>query len=235
MEDNKELSFTEHLEEFRTRLIKAIIFIIIGTCISFSFAKSLIELLIEPIGTVVFIAPQEAFVANILAALLGGILFSSPFVFYQIWKFISAGLSEKEKKHVFTYGPISFLLFIVGASFGYFIIIPISLKFLLGFQSETLVPMITLSKYISFVGMLTLSFAIAFQLPIAMLFLTKLGIVAPDTLINKRKFAIVLLFIAAALFTPPDIVTQCLMALPLLFLYEIGIICSKIAAKNKEE
>ncbi|MBU0469219.1 MAG: twin-arginine translocase subunit TatC [Candidatus Omnitrophica bacterium] len=234
MNGQKELSFTEHLDEFRSALIKSLGSILIATCFAFSFANAFIEELIRPIGKIVFIAPQEAFVSNILIALLGGLFLASPFVFYQAWNFISAGLQANEKKHIFIYGPVSFVLFIVGASFGYFVIVPIGLNFLLGFGSESLVPMITLSKYISFIGMLTLSFGLAFELPIVILFLTKLGIITPNFLASNRKVAIVLIFIVAALITPPDVVTQCLMALPLLILYEVGIFCSRIAHRKRD-
>lgn len=234
MDKNKELSFTEHLDEFRGMLIRAIIAILVTTCFAFSSANTFIEALIKPIGKIVFIAPQEAFVANILIALLGGLFLASPYVFYQAWTFISAGLELNEKKYIYIYGPVSFVLFLIGAAFGYFIIVPIGLKFLLGFGSESLVPMITLSKYISFIGMLTLSFGLAFELPVAILFLTKLGIITPSFLENNRKAAIVFIFIAAALLTPPDVVTQCLMAVPLIVLYEIGILCSKIAHNKRD-
>lgn len=234
MNKHKELSFTEHLDEFRSMLIKTIVSILVTTCFTFSFANTFIEVLIKPIGKIIFIAPQEAFVSNILIALLGGLFLASPFVFYQIWNFISAGLELDEKKYIFIYGPISFVLFLIGACFGYFIIVPIGLNFLLSFGSASLVPMITLSKYISFIGMLTLSFGLAFELPIAILFLTKLGVITPSFLANNRRVAIVLLFITAALFTPPDVVTQCLMAVPLLLLYEIGILCSRMAHKKRD-
>ncbi|OGX56640.1 MAG: twin arginine-targeting protein translocase TatC [Omnitrophica WOR_2 bacterium RIFOXYB2_FULL_38_16] len=234
MNEHKELSFTEHLDEFRGVLIKSIIAVLITTCFSFSFANAFIEGLIRPIGKIVFIAPQEAFVSNVLIALLAGLLLASPFVFYQAWNFISSGIQENEKKYIFIYGPVSFVLFIAGACFGYFAIVPIGLKFLLGFGSESLVPMITLSKYISFIGMLTLSFGLSFELPIVILFLTKLGLITPDFLSDNRKIAIVLIFIVAALITPPDVVTQCLMAVPLLILYEIGIFCSRIASRKRD-
>lgn len=109
------------------------------------------------------------------------------------------------------------------------LIVPIGIKFLLGFATDIVVPMITISKYVSFVGSLTLAFGAVFQLPLAILFLTKIGVVTPQFLSNKRKHAVVFIFIAAATLTPPDVITQSLMALPLLLLYELGVIFSKLA------
>jgi len=145
----------------------------------------------------------------------------------------SVGLREGEKRVVFLYGPISFIVFMVGAIFGFCVIVPIGLKFLISFSSPNVIPMITLSKYISFVAMLTLNFGIVFELPIILIILTKLGIANPEFLASKRRYAFVLLFVLAAIVTPPDIVTQVLMAMPLVILFEIGIICSKSVYKKK--
>lgn len=229
---DKQLTLSEHLNELRGRLIKAIISLLVATCILYNFVKSILPHIIKPAGKLVFIAPQEAFVSNIKIAFFGGILLSSPLIIYQIWRFVSDGLQPNEKKYILIFAPFSLILFLIGASFGYFIITPIGIKFLLAFATDHLVPMITISKYISFVGMLTLAFGTIFQLPLVSLFLTKIGIVTPALLKEKRKHAIVVMFIAAATLTPPDVITQCLMAVPLLILYEIGIIFSKFAYKR---
>ncbi|MFH1753693.1 MAG: twin-arginine translocase subunit TatC [Candidatus Omnitrophota bacterium] len=224
-------TFTEHLEELRSRLIKSIIFVIIAAGIVYNFIKVIMPNLTKPVGKLVFIAPQEAFITNIKIALFGGLFLASPFVLYQIWRFISAGLERNEVKYALIFGPISFLFFLAGAAFAYFIVVPIGIKFLLGFATEYVTPMISISNYVSFVGALTLAFGAIFQLPLVSLFLTKIGITTPGFLSRKRRHAIVLIFILAAIITPPDIVTQCLMAVPLLVLYEVGIIFSKIAYK----
>ena len=233
MPENKKIVFTDHLEELRNRILKSVGVVVLCSCVSMVFAKKIIEYLIIPIDKLVFIAPQEAFITNIVVALWSGLFFAAPFVFFQIWKFISLGLNANEEKYVLAYGPVSFVLFVLGVCFGYFVIVPVGLKFLLGFSSDTIVPMITLSKYISFIGLLTLNFGIVFELPIAIIFLTKIGIVTPEILINKRRHAVVLLFVAAAIFTPPDVISQALMAFPLIFLFEIGIICSKAVCKKR--
>lgn len=228
------LTLVEHLEELRSRIIKSVISIIVASLLLYSFCNIILSHLVKPIGKLVFIAPQEAFISRIKISFFGGIFLSSPFVLYQIWKFVFSGLKLNEKKYTLIFGPLSLIFFILGAFFGYFIIVPIGMKFLLGFATDFVIPMITISKYISFVGILTLSFGVIFELPLISLFLTKIGIVTPKFLSGRRKHAVVLVFIVAAILTPPDIITQCLMALPLLILYEIGIIFSKFAYRHQK-
>lgn len=230
---DKKLTLAEHLEELRTRIIKSVISIIVATCLAYYFVEKIISNLVKPVGNLVFIAPQEAFISNIKIAFLGGLFLSSPIVVYQTWRFISVALQTNEKKYAYIFGPLSFIFFVLGAIFGYIIIVPIGIKFLLGFATDFVSPMITISKYISFVGTLTLAFGVIFQLPLISLFLTKIGIVTPYFLSSKRKHAIVLIFLLAAILTPPDVITQCLMAAPLLVLYELGIIFSKFVYRPK--
>lgn len=229
--DDKKLTLTKHLEELRARIIKSIIFVILGSIAAYSFVDIIISSIVKPVGKLVFIAPQEAFIANIKLAFFGGLILSSPFVLYQVWRFIQSGLKKTEIRYVLIFAPLSFIFFILGAGIGYFIIVPIGVKFLLGFATDLVAPMITISKYITFAGSLTLIFGIIFELPLATLFLTKIGMVTPSFLCAKRRHVIVGIFIIAAILTPPDVVTQCLMAVPLIFLYEVGIIFSRLVYK----
>lgn len=190
MPDEK-LSMIEHLEELRSRIIKSIVLLIVVSCILYNYVDVLISFLVKPVGKLVFIAPQEAFVANITLVFFGGLFLSSPFILYQVWKFVSVGLNQKERKWVLLLGPLSFIFLIVGFVFGYFIIVPLGLKFLLGFGTIYVSPMISISHHISFVGTLTLTFGLVFQLPIITLFLTKIGLVTPEFLCQKRRHAIV--------------------------------------------
>lgn len=231
MED-KELTVVEHLGELRSRIVKSIIFLIVCLTIAFSYVDKLIPFLIKPIGKLVFIIPQEAFVANVKIAFFISLFISSPFILYQIWKFISTGLRSSEKKYSLIFGPISFLFFVFGVSFGYFIIVPIGIKFLLGFATDLVTPMIGIGGYISFAGTLAFTFGAVFQIPLVILFLTKIGVVTPVFLCQRRRHAVVLIFILAALLTPPDVITQSLMAVPLILLYEAGIVFSKVAYRK---
>ncbi|MFH1478293.1 MAG: twin-arginine translocase subunit TatC [Candidatus Omnitrophota bacterium] len=226
--NTKRLTFVEHLEELRTRMIKCLIFLAIASFSVYFFREHILDLAVRPVGTLVFISPQEAFIANLKIAFFGGLFLSSPFFIYQIWLFILYGMDNVLRRHIVLLGFVSFVLFLVGSFFGYFLIVPIGLRFLLSFATDHIVPMISVGKYISFVGLLTLVFGVVFELPLAILFLVKLRIVTPKFLIEKRRYAIVIIFIVSAIFTPPDVVTQCLLAIPLLVLYELSILLSKL-------
>lgn len=224
MENEKKMSFIEHLEELRIRIIKCLITVSVFSCISYLFIKQILGYVVKPIGKVVFISPQEAFFSYIGLALFTGVFFSSPIIIFQIWRFVSTGLLKKEKKYLLIYIPISFLLFVGGVTFAFFIILPTCLQFLLGFGTDFLQPMITVSRYISFAGVFLLSFGVVFQLPIVILFLTQMGWVSTTVLRRNRKYVILLIVIISAVMTPsPDVFSQILMAVPLLLLLEISI------------
>ncbi|MBU0897252.1 MAG: twin-arginine translocase subunit TatC, partial [Candidatus Omnitrophica bacterium] len=191
--ENK-LSLVEHIGELRGRVIESVIFIIVASGFVYAFTNCIISVLIKPVGKLIFIAPGEAFITHINIAFLGGLFLSSPFVVYQIWKFIFAGLKPSERKYALIFGLLSFIFFILGAGFGLFIIVPVGMKFLLGFADDFVTPMITMSKYVSFVGTLVLSFGLVFQLPIVSLFLTKINLISPKFLVSRRKQAIVFIF-----------------------------------------
>ncbi len=229
----KKLTFIEHLEELRARILKSIIFIIVVSAILYAFTDVILGFMVRPVGRLVFISPPEAFITTIKIALFGGLFLSSPFVLYEVWQFISAGLGKAERGYALLFGFFSFILFLAGCFFGYFIIVPIGMEFLLGFGSDFVSPMISVGRYVSFVGILTLAFGMAFQLPIAILFLSKIGVVTPRYLSRNRKYAIVIMFIAGAIFTPPDVITQCLLALPLLLLYELSILLSRLLNRKR--
>ena len=228
----RKFTFLQHVEELRKRLIKSFVLLIIVCFVTFKLTPFILPFLIRPIGEVVFISPAEAFLSHITVAVFGGLFLSSPFILYQVWSFVSSGLRKKERRRAFAFGLLSFMLFICGCLFGYFIILPVGLQFLLAFSADYMRPMIAISRYLYFAGSLSLIFGLVLQLPLVLLFLTKIGLVSPYELTEKRKEAIVLIFILAAFFTPPDVITQLLLALPLLVLYEIGILCSKVAFKE---
>lgn len=227
MHDNQ-LTLVEHLAEFRRRLIICFVSIFLCSLLCYTVIKRILDLLVKPVGKLVFIAPQEAFVTYLELSLIAGIFLALPMILYQVWCFISVGLRQNEKKYILLYGPFSLILFFGGASFAYFIILPLGIKFLLGFATDTLQPMISISRYVSFAGMLLLAFGVVFELPVVIMFLTKIKLVSPKLLREKRKYALLLIFIVAAILTPPDVVTQLLMAGPLIILYEISILLSKL-------
>lgn len=229
----EKMSFFSHLDELRDRLIKSLVAVVITSCVFYFFVDDVLYFLIKPLGQIVFTSPADAFIARLTLTLMGGAILAIPVIFYHIWQFIATGLKEHERKYLNLFIPTSSLLFLIGGAFAYFIIIPISLQFLLQFSSDYMVPMITIKSYLSFVGTLILAFGVVFELPLVLMFLTKIGIATPEFLRQKRKHSIVGILILSALITPPDIVTQIIMAGPLIVLYEIGIIASKFVYKER--
>jgi len=228
----RNIHFFDHIEELQSRLIKSIVAICLASCLFYIFIDEVFMVLVKPVGKLVFIAPGESFVARIMLTLFGGFFLALPVVLYQMWQFVATGLKEYEVRYIKFFAPCSFFLFVIGGSFAYFITIPISIRFLLSFSSDVIVPMITVKNYISFVGTMILAFGVVFELPLVLMFLAKIGIATPDFLMQKRKYAVVIILIISALITPPDFITQIIMAAPLILLYEIGIIAAKVTYRQ---
>ena len=218
------LSFFGHLDELRSRIITCLIVFVVMTGISYCFSDRLLAAIVQPIGYLIFTAPSDAFVARMTITFLSGFLLSCPVIIYQIWQFVGAGLKDSERKYVALFGPLSLIFFIAGGLFAYFVMIPFSLRFLLNFSTDFMLPMITVKNYISFVGTWIVSFGVVFQLPLVLIFLAKIGIATPEFLRQYRRHAIVIILIVSAIITPPDFVSQLIMAIPLVILYEVGIL-----------
>ena len=181
-----------------------------------------------------YIGPLEAFLVKLKVSFYAGFVLASPVVFYQVWKFMSVGLKEKERRAFLFYFPISILLFLAGILLAYFVMLPTGLYFLIAVAGSSLKPMLTISQYTSLIVSLSLVFGIVFELPLVVLFLTKIGIVTPVLLAEKRKYAFVLIFVASALFTPPDVFTQLMMGIPGVALYEVSIWLSKVVSRRQK-
>jgi len=181
-----------------------------------------------------FIGPMEVFMTKIKASFFAGLILASPVVFYQIWRFVALGLKERERRAALRYLPASLLLFLGGVLLAYFFMIPVVLYFLVIVSGQGLQPTLILSKYVSLVVVCCLAFGCVFQMPVVIFFLTRLGIVSPKFLIEKRKYAILLMFIVGAVLTPPDVITQMMMALPMVALYEVSIWLSRLVWKRRE-
>lgn len=228
---DKRFTIIEHLAELRKLLIVCLVSIFVCAVVCYAVHAKLLEFLIKPVGKLVFIAPQEAFITYIKISFLAGVFLAIPVITWQIWRFVSVALTPHEKKHLLYYIPFFFFLFFGGSAFAYFLILPIGMTFLLGFATETLQPMISVGKYVSFAGMILLAFGVVFEMPLVIMFLTKINLVTPDFLKRKRKTSIIIIFVVAALLTPPDMITQCLMAGPLIVLYEVSILLSRLVYK----
>jgi sec-independent protein translocase protein TatC len=234
MQEEKRFTLIEHLEELRQRLMISFAAVAIFSLFCYRHAKGILDALSKPVEKLVFIAPLELFFVYLKIAIIGGLLLASPIIFFEIWRFVSIGLLPRERKNVLLFFPFSLLLFFLGGAFAYFTVIPFGIRFLLSFGTEKITPMISVGRYISFVGILVFATGLVFELPVVVLFLTKVGLVTPRMLRHNRKFVVVLIFIIAAVVTPtPDVFTQCLLAFPMLILYEISVWLSYFVWKKK--
>ena len=240
MREDEKLPFTSHLEELRKRLITAFIAVGVGFVISFGFKERLFGILVQPLINVmkegenlIYTGLPEAFFTYLKVSLLTGLIVASPILLYQFWMFVAPGLYRKERRMMVPIVILSSFFFIGGALFGYFVVFPWGFKFFLGFATDTIRPLPSMKEYFGFSAKLLLAFGLVFELPLVLTFMAKLGIVSVDFLKKNRKYALLLFFAGAAILTPPDVVTQVLMALPLMVLYEVSIIGAKIFGKQK--
>ena len=245
-EDFKEMSLGDHLEELRYRLLMVVAGIGFCLVICLCFGKTLLRFMAKPYKDVMIaseLEPQlqsiqlpEQFLVYIKTSLVFGIIFSAPWIFYHLWKFVSAGLYRNERRFIHVAAPASAALFIVGAFFFILVISPLAMTFFINFSTGIdfvrVVP--TLQSYISFVLSLTLIFGAAFQMPIGIVFAERMGLVSVATLVNVRKFVILGLVIVAAIVTPPDVISQIALAVPLYVLFEGSILVCKFLRKYKK-
>ena len=242
MREDEKLPFTSHLEELRKRLITGFIAIGVGFVVSFGFKERLFDILVQPLikvmkdgETLIYTGLPEAFFTYLKVSFLTGLIVASPILLYQFWMFVAPGLYKKERSMMVPIVILSSFFFIGGALFGYFVVFPWGFKFFLGFATDTIRPLPAMKEYFGFSAKLLLAFGLVFELPLVLTFMAKLGIVSVDFLKKNRKYALLLFFAGAAILTPPDVITQVLMALPLMVLYEISIIGAKIFGKKKPE
>ena len=225
------MTIIEHLEELRIRLLISLAAFAVATVVSFLFVERILAILIRPVGQVVFTAPTEAFFVRLKVAALSGVFLSFPVILFQLWRFVSVGLTRTERRYALSLLPFSLALFVGGAAFAFLAILPVGVKFLLGYQTETLRPMISIQAYTSFATSFVLAFGLVFQLPVVILFLARIGMVSPSTLAAGRKYALLAIVAASAVLTPGgDVFSQLLMAVPTYLLYEVSIWVARLVA-----
>lgn len=226
------LTIIEHLEELRKRLIVAGLALLVGTALSFAFTGRFLEILLmrAPEGTnIVFVKPTEMFVTYFKVAIVAGAALAMPVIIYQLIRFVVPGLKRHERKWLFFIIPGGTALFVIGLTFGYLVLLPFALRYLLTFGGDIATPFISIGEYISFVVTLMLWMGVAFQLPMVIVFLSKVGVVTPAQLRGYWKYALVGSFVLAAIITPtPDPFNQALVAVPLYLLYEIGVLFARV-------
>jgi len=241
--DEKKLPLTAHLQELRKRLIFSFIAVGIGFVICYAFADSLFEILAKPLlkimpagGALIFTSVAEAFFTYMKIGFIAGIILASPFILYQIWAFIAPGLYRHEKGYIVPFVLGGSLFFTLGVLFGYFVAIPVGFRFLLGYATDFIKPMPSMKEYLTFTIKFLLAFGLVFEFPVVLVLLARIGIVDSKMLARQRRYAILLVFILAAVVTPsPDLLTQVLTAIPLIGLYELSILLSRIFGKKKKK
>jgi len=237
---NEKMPLRFHLEELRTRLIRSLVAVGAAMGGSYYFREELMAIITRPL---VFVMPKgshliftglpEAFLNYLKISLFSALVISAPFILYQLWKFISPGLYASEKKYVVPFVLSSTILFSGGVLFAYFLVLPPAFGFFMEFSTDFLRPMLTLREYLSFATRLLLAFGVIFEIPVVIFFLSRIGVVSARTLSRQRKYAILIIFILAAILTPtPDAFTQMMMALPMIVLYEAGILVARWGGKK---
>ncbi len=235
-----EMDLMGHLRELRTRIIYSLLAASIGAVVAYCYAQEIFSILNDPyfkafphnllIGT----GPAEAFMLKLKVACIAGVILSSPFIFYQLWLFIEPGLSDGERRLSVPFVAGTSVLFLLGVSFAYFVIFPIAFEFFAEqYSSVGITPTIRATEHLELMTKALLGFGLVFETPMLAFLLGRLGIIDHHMLIASWRYAVVAIFIVAAILTPPDVMTQFLMAVPMLLLYGASIILVKYTAKPR--
>ena len=236
MVNDKKLSILGHIAELRRRLILSVIAVVITTIVSFVFADEIFHILTRPIQgyNLIYIEITEMIGAYTRVCLVSGVILAMPFLIYQFVMFVSPALTSKEKRYIYLVLPWVALMFVGGVVFAYFVMLPPALRFLFTFGSDIATPQIKIGNYISVVSRILLAVGLVFELPVITTFLARLGIVSPRWLASKRKFAFIFAFVLAAIITPTiDPINQCIVAVPLVVLYEMSIWLAKLVYRRE--
>ncbi len=224
-----------HIAELRKRLAYSLAALVVCFFVAFYFYEPILEWMTEPLKTVlpessymIATGVPEVFFTAVKVSLFAGFLMALPFILYQFWLFVAPGLYEHEKRYIWPFVFFASGMFFLGALFAYYIVVPYGFAFLVNFAEQVVTVAPKINEYVSFFTKIMIGFGIAFELPVLTFFLALLGLVDDNTLKSFFKYAIILIFVLAALLTPPDVVTQLLMAIPLIVLYGVSIIIAKL-------
>lgn len=237
----KSMSLLDHLNEMRWRLVRCLIAAAVGFCVCWAFVEPIFAVLVKPLlavlpdgGNAMYSTMPEAFFIRMFVACIAGVFLASPVIFYQIWAFISPGLYEEEKLFIVPVAIISAVFFVGGALFCYYIVFPFAFQFFMSYNTEQIRVMPRISDYVDFVLKLLIAFGLIFEMPLFAFFLSRMGVLTAAMMRRARRYAILGIFIVAAILTPPDVLSQLLMAVPMLVLYEISVIVAAVFGKKKK-
>ena len=225
---DRDMSLTEHLTELRRCLLKALAALVAGTGVSFYYLEQIIAALTAPAGQLYYLRPAEAFMIYMKIALLGGLVLAAPMILYQLYSFVRPALTLRERRYTLCTIPVIMVLFLGSMLFSYYLVFPRALEFFLGFGAEHVSPLISMESYLDFLLMLVVPFGFVFNIPVVILLLAYLKLLPILALGKYHKHVILAAFILAAFITPtPDIITQSLLALPMIVLYEVSLVLCK--------
>ena len=231
-----------HLVELRKRLAISVVTVIVMFFVMFTVWQPILEWMTAPLtavlpkgSSVVFTKLQEPFFTALKVAFFTGFIASLPMIFWQIWLFVAPGLYENEKKMILPFVLSATFMFILGGAFAYYVVVPFGFTFLVNFGSQLFTALPSIGEYVSFFTKLMLGFGLAFELPVITFFLASIGLVTDRTLKEFFRYALVVIFLVSALLTPPDVLTQFLMAGPMILLYALSIFIAKLTNPYKED
>lgn len=234
------MTLLEHLGELRRRLVRGFLAVLIGFFACYGFAKELFYYLSLPLLKVmpadakfIYTGVAEGFFVDLKVSFVAGLFVACPYLFYQIWAFIAPGLYEEEKRYVVPLAFTSALFFLGGGLFCYFVVFPFAFTFFMSYSTDNIVAMLSINEYLSFALKMLIAFGLIFEMPLFSFFLSRLGIISAQWMRNVRKYAVLAVFVIAAILTPPDVFSQMLMAAPMLVLYEISILVAAAVGKKK--
>ncbi|MFH1726737.1 MAG: twin-arginine translocase subunit TatC [Elusimicrobiota bacterium] len=222
---DRDMTVTEHLEELRRCLIVCLIALFAGTAVVWFWSGDFLSWLAKPVGGLIFIAPTEAFFTRLKVAMFGGFLLVLPVVLYEAWSFTACAMGEALRRALAFVIPVSYLLFVCGVALAVLVVVPTAVRFLIGYGSADVRPLLTVGGYLDFVAMLSLAFGATFQIPLVMMSLERAGLVSRKALAAKRRYFYVGGFIMAAMLTPgPDVFSQLALAIPIVLLFEASLL-----------
>lgn len=242
--DTREMPFLDHLEELRWRVLWSLLAVVLATLAGFYLVThfDVLNLLIAPIEPFLqgeklkYLSPTDPFFITLKLAVLVGLILASPVVVYHLWSFLSPALLPSENRAIVPALYFGVLLFAAGVAMAYFLVLPITLKFTMGFQTASLEQAIVVSAYMSVVVRLLLAFGIVFEMPVVILVLAALGLVTPEFLAEKRRYAIAAITVLSAVITPGDVITVTVMMMaPLMFLYEVSIVVARVVVRGRSQ
>ena len=237
---NGEMGVIEHLSELRNRIFIVVTVFLIITVASFNFCDDLVDLLVRRANTIgykmVYISPSELFIQYVRMSVIGGLVLSSPVTLFQIWLFVKPALKKNEKTIVFIFLLAGLVCFIIGAYFAFMVVVPFTLNFFISVDKlQSVQATITVQNYLNFVITTLITFGVIFEMPVLTVLLSQLGLLKPEWLVKSRRVVIVVVFIVAAVITPPDVISQILVAIPMLALFEVSTLLCKAISKRKKD